>query len=59
MSLLFLCFIVFNIKKIKINKLGEKMQIFFFFFILIAFHVLYVFLPNILVHGALIEYAYI
>jgi hypothetical protein len=31
----------------------------FIFFLLIAFQILYVFLPNILVHCALIEYAYI
>jgi heme/copper-type cytochrome/quinol oxidase subunit 3 len=29
------------------------------FFFLIAFHILHVFLPNILVHYTLIEYAYI
>jgi len=39
------------------KKLGEKMQIFYFFYI--AFQILYVFLPDISVHCALIEYAYI
>jgi len=34
------------------------MQIFFFFF-LIAFQILYVFLPDVLIHCALIKYAYI
>jgi hypothetical protein len=55
MSLLFFYFIVFN-KKNKKN-LAEKMQNFFFFYI--AFQILYVFLPDISVHSALIEYAYI
>jgi len=51
--LLFFCFIVFDKKKME-----EKMQIFFFFF-RVAFQILYVFLLDILVHCALIEYAYI
>jgi len=40
----------------KINKkiLGEKMQNFFFLFLLIAFQILHVFLPDISVHCALI-----
>jgi hypothetical protein len=52
MSLLFFFFIVFNKK-----KMGEKMQN--FYFCKVAFQLLYVFLPNISVHYALIEYAYI
>jgi hypothetical protein len=56
MSLLFFCFIVFNQKKKKKNW-GRKCRI--LFFLLIAFQILYVFLPDILVHCALIEYAYI
>jgi hypothetical protein len=51
MSLLFFYFIVFNKKK----KLGEKMQNFFY----IVFQILYVFFPDISVHCALIECAYI
>jgi hypothetical protein len=54
MSLLFLSFIFQKKKK----KLGENMQNFFFFF-RVAFQILYVFLPGISVHCALIEYAYI
>jgi hypothetical protein len=45
MSLLFFYFIVFKKKK---KKLGEKMQI--LFFLKVAFQILYVFLPDILVH---------
>jgi hypothetical protein len=51
MSLLFFYFIVFNKKKI-----GAEDAIFIFF---IAFQILYMFLPDISVHCALIEYAYI
>jgi hypothetical protein len=56
MSLLFFCLFVFNKKKKK--KLGEKMRN-FYFFLWIAFQILYKFLPNISVHCVLIEYAYI
>jgi hypothetical protein len=35
------------------------MQNFLFIYFLIAFQILYMFLPDILVHCALIEYAYI
>jgi hypothetical protein len=52
--LLFFYFIVFNKKK---KNLEEKMQNFYFF--RVAFQILYVFLPDISVHCALIEYAYI
>jgi len=49
--------------KKKKKLLGEKMQnfvfCFFSFFLLITFYISYVFLPNILVYCALIEYAYI
>jgi hypothetical protein len=55
MSLLFFCCIVFNKKK---KKMGEKMRN-FYFVLLIAFQILYLFLPDISVHCALIEYAYI
>jgi uncharacterized membrane protein YhaH (DUF805 family) len=54
MSLLFFYFIVFNQKK---NKIGGEDAEFYFFYI--AFQILYVFLPDISVHCALIEYAYI
>jgi len=53
MFLLFFYFIVFNNK-----KMGEKMPNFFIFF-RVAFQILYVFLPDISIHCALIEYAYI
>jgi hypothetical protein len=56
MSLLFFCLLVFNKKKRKIFW-GEDTE--FFFFFSIAFQILYMFLPNISVHCALIEYAYI
>jgi hypothetical protein len=52
---LFLIF--FKKKKKKIG--GEATKFFFFFFIFLAFQILHVFLPNILAHCALIEYAYI
>jgi uncharacterized membrane protein YhaH (DUF805 family) len=55
MSLLFFCLFVFNKKKKK--KFGEKMRN--FIFLLIAFQILHVFLPDISVHYALINYAYI
>jgi hypothetical protein len=59
MSLLFFCLLVFNKKKKK--KIGEKMQniYIYIFFLLIAFQILHVFLPDISVHYALIKYAYI
>jgi hypothetical protein len=38
---------------------GEDAEFFFFFFLLIAFQILHVFFPDILVHCALIKYAYI
>jgi uncharacterized membrane protein YhaH (DUF805 family) len=57
MSLLFFCLFVFNQKKKKKKKFGEKMQN--FIFLLIAFQILHVFLPDISVHYALINYAYI
>jgi hypothetical protein len=50
--LLFFCLIFFNIKK---NIGGEDVD----FFFLIAFQISYVFLHDISVHCALIEYAYI
>jgi hypothetical protein len=61
MSLLFFCLIFFQHKKLK--KLKIKMQNFFFFFqnfflfLLIAFQISYVFLLDISIHCALIEYA--
>jgi hypothetical protein len=54
MSLLFFLFIGFQQKQKK--KIGEKMQNFIFY---IPFQILFVFLPDISVHCALIEYAYI
>jgi hypothetical protein len=56
MSLLFFCLLVFN-KKIKKKNWGEDAE--FYFFLLIAFQILHVFLPNISFHSALIKYAYI
>jgi hypothetical protein len=56
MSLLFFCLLVFNQKKKK--KIGGE-DVEFLFSLLIAFQILYMFLPDILVHCALIEYAYI
>jgi hypothetical protein len=56
MSLLFLYLFFFNIQKKK-KKLGEKMHN--FYFLLIAFQILHVFFPDILVHCALIKYSYI
>jgi hypothetical protein len=44
---------LFNIKKI------GKEDAEFIFFLLIDFQILYLFLPNISVHCALIEYAYL
>jgi hypothetical protein len=49
-------FVVFPLLFFKEKKLGEKMQNFIF---LIAFQILYVFLPDILVHCELIEYSFI
>jgi hypothetical protein len=56
MFLLFFYFIVFKKKKIIIIG-GEDAE--FLFFLRVAFQILYVFLPNILVHCTLIECAYI
>jgi hypothetical protein len=53
MSLLFFCLIFQQKKKIG----GEDAE--FYFFLLIAFQILHVFLPDISVHCALIKYAYI
>jgi hypothetical protein len=53
MSLLFFSLLVFNQKK----NLGRRIGI--FFFLLIAFQILHVFLPDISVHCVLIKYAYI
>jgi hypothetical protein len=50
-------FYCFNIKKKK-KKIREKMPN-YIFFLSIAFQILYMFLPDILVHCALIKYAYI
>jgi len=47
-------FIVFHNNK---KKMGENMQN--FFFILTAFQILHVFLPDISVHCALLEYDFI
>jgi hypothetical protein len=54
MFLLFFYFIVFNKKK----KIGGK-DAEFLFFLRVAFQILYVFLSDISIHCALIEYAYI
>jgi Ca2+/Na+ antiporter len=56
-SLLFFYFI-FNKKKKK-KKKKTRVEDAEFYFLYIAFQILYVFLPNISVHCALIEYAYI
>jgi hypothetical protein len=53
MCLLFFCLSVFNKKK----NWGEDVEL--YFFLLIAFQILHVFLPDISVHCALIKYAYI
>jgi hypothetical protein len=58
MSLLFFCFIVFKKKKKKKKKNGGE-DAEFYVFLLIAFQILHVLLPDISVHCALIEYAYI
>jgi len=50
-------FIGFQPKKKKKKIGGEDVE--FLFSLLIAFQILYMFLPDILVHCALIEYAYI
>jgi hypothetical protein len=47
---------IYNIKKKKKKNWGEDAE-FYFIFLLIAFQILYVFLPDISVHYALIEYA--
>jgi hypothetical protein len=57
MSLLFFNLIFHNIKKKKKKIGGEDVE--FLFFLLIAFQILQVFLPDISIHWALIEYAYI
>jgi hypothetical protein len=54
MSLLFFRFYFSKKKNKKIR--GEDAE---FLFFLIAFRILYVFLPDISVHCALVEYAYI
>jgi hypothetical protein len=55
MYLVFFC-LIFQQKRKK--KLGRRCGI-FIFFLLIAFQILHVFLPDILVHCELIKYAYI
>jgi hypothetical protein len=40
-------------------SISMSLSFFFFFLLLIAFQILHVFLPDILVHCALIKYAYI
>jgi hypothetical protein len=55
MFLLFFCLLVFNKKKKK--NCGEDAE--FLFFLLIAFQILHVFLPDISVHCTFIKYAYI
>jgi hypothetical protein len=60
MSLLLLCLLVFNKIYIYIYIYiywGENAK--FLFFLLIVFQILYMFLSDISVHCALIEYAYI
>jgi hypothetical protein len=58
MYLLFFCLLFFNkIKNKKIIIWGKDAEL--YFFLLIAFQILHVFLPDISVHGALIKYAYI
>jgi hypothetical protein len=54
-------FVVFPLLffKIKIKKNEGEDEEFFFFFFVTAFQILYVFLSDISVHCALIEYAYI
>jgi hypothetical protein len=54
MFLLFFCLIFFQQKK---NIGGEDAEL--YFFLLIAFQILHVFLPDISVRCALIKYAYI
>jgi hypothetical protein len=60
MSLLFFLFIGFQQQKKKQpkKKLGEKMRN-FYFLLLKAFQILYMLLPDISIHCALIEYTYI
>jgi hypothetical protein len=55
MSLLFFSCLIFQQKKKK--NWGEDAKL--YFFLLIAFQILHVFLPDISVHCALIKYAYI
>jgi hypothetical protein len=57
MSLLFFFFLSHFSTKKKKKKLGEDAEL--YFFLLIAFQILHVFLPDISVHCALIKYAYI
>jgi len=52
----FVVFLFIGFQQKKINW-GEDAE--FFFFLLIAFQILHVFLPDILVNYALIKYAYI
>jgi hypothetical protein len=54
---LFSIFFFFNTKKIYIYIGGEDEE--FLFFLLIAFQIMHMFLPDISVHCALIKYAYI
>jgi len=55
--LLFFCLIFQQNNKKKNNNLVEDVEL--YFFLLIAFQILHVFLPDISVHCALIKYAYI
>jgi hypothetical protein len=57
MSLLYFFFFFFCLIFQKKNNLGEYAEL--YFFLLIAFQILHVFLPDISVHYALIKYAYI
>jgi len=51
------CIFFIIIKKIKKKNWGEDAE--FYFFLSIAFQILYAFLPDISVHFALIKYVYI
>jgi hypothetical protein len=53
----FCCFSVLFLKKKK--KIGGVDAEFYFIFLLIAFQILHVYLPDISIHYAVIEYAYI
>jgi len=55
MLLLFFC-LIFKKKKKKIGGVDAE---FYFIFLLIAFQILHVYLPDISIHYAVIEYAYI